>query len=450
MFGWIPFVLWLFTRYEPRRAVITAFLAAWLFLPIYSYPLPGLPDYTKISATCWGVLIAAAIFDSESLKSAKITAVDIPMIIFCMSPLFSSLSNGLGLYDGVASLLTQTVEWGFPYFIGRVYFSSLKGIRELAIGYLVGGLIYVPLVLLETRLSPQLHRWVYGWHQHDFSQTFRWGGWRPMVFMEHGLMVGMWMASSTLIGVWLWKTKVIEKLGKYKMKWLVYALLFAFINARSTGAIALFMVGVAVLFLTVRMKNAVLVLLLASLPFLYIYTRSTGYWSGENLVNFISKNLSEDRAASLKFRFDNENILAKKAMQRPVFGWGGWGRARVYNRRGEDISVTDGLWIIIFGNNGMVGIFSLTFAVLMPVFVVLRHYPAKYWGHPAVAPAAVLSILLCLYMIDNCLNAMVNPTFMLAGGALAGLTQESLETVEEPEEGLVVVEEEPVPVTRFL
>ncbi len=36
------------------------------------------------------------------------------------------------------------------------------------------------------------------------------------------------------------------------------------------------------------------------------------------------------------------------------------------------------------------------------------------------AVAAALAILLTLYMVDNLLNAMINPVFMLAAGALAG------------------------------
>ena len=59
LFGWIPFVLLLFLFLPPRRAVITAFLIAWLFLPMAGFKIPGLPDYTKMSATCVGVLIAA-------------------------------------------------------------------------------------------------------------------------------------------------------------------------------------------------------------------------------------------------------------------------------------------------------------------------------------------------------------------------------------------------------
>ena len=99
--------------------------------------------------------------------------------------------------------LNQTVTWGIPYFLGRIYFNDLQGLRELSVAIFIGGLIYVPFCLYEIRFSPQLHRLLYGYHQHDFSQTFRFGGYRPMVFMQHGLMVGMWMGMATLAGIWL-------------------------------------------------------------------------------------------------------------------------------------------------------------------------------------------------------------------------------------------------------
>ena len=226
MFGWIPVVLGIFIKFKPRTAVIIAFLSAWMFLPIVEYPLPGLPDYTKMSATCIGVFIAAFIYDQKRILSFRPSIVDIPMIFWCICPLFSSLSNGLGLYDGLATLLRYVFTWGFPYLVGRLYFSDLEGLREFALGILIGGLIYVPFCLFENVMSPQLHNIVYGYHQRSFAQTMRYGGYRPMVFMEHGLMVGMWMASASLISFWLWATKTVKKVYNIKIFWLMMALLF--------------------------------------------------------------------------------------------------------------------------------------------------------------------------------------------------------------------------------
>src|SRR5207249_880690 len=173
LFGWIPFVLLLFLLLPPRRAVITAFLIAWLFLPMAGYKLSGLPDYTKMSATVMGVMMAAALFDTDRILAFRPKWIDIPVILFCTSPAISSYTNGLGAYDGASEIVRQTVTWGLPYLIGRIYFSDLEGIRELAIGLFVGGLIYVPLCLVEIRLSPQLHKWTYGFYQHAFVQTIR-------------------------------------------------------------------------------------------------------------------------------------------------------------------------------------------------------------------------------------------------------------------------------------
>ena len=116
----------------------------------------------------------------------------------------------------------------------------------------------------------------------------------------------------------------------------------------------------------------------------------------------------------------NENILAKRALERPVFGWGGWGRNRVLDEAGHDISITDGLWVIVLGINGVVGLASMTALFLLPVALLLVRYPPRTWRSPGCA-AAGLGVLLELYLIDNLSNAMINPIYIMAAGGLAGL-----------------------------
>jgi hypothetical protein len=66
---------------------------------------------------------------------------------------------------------------------------------------------------------------------------------------------------------------------------------------------------------------------------------------------------SEERAGSLAFRIKNENMLVQKALQQPLFGWGGWKRSFICAKTtGETVSVPDGLWIIAFGQNGLFGL----------------------------------------------------------------------------------------------
>ncbi|MGE5609503.1 MAG: O-antigen ligase domain-containing protein [Bacillota bacterium] len=419
LFGWMPVMLGLFALLPARRAVIAAFLIAWLFLPMAGYKLPGLPDYTKMTATCVGVLLGAAIFDAGRLFAFRPKWVDLPMAVWCLCPFASSLANGLGAYDGASAVLNQTIIWGLPYLIGRLYFTDLGDVRELAIGIFIGGLLYVPLCLYEIRMSPQLHTMIYGFHQHSFAQTYRWGGWRPTVFMQHGLMVGMWMSMASLVGIWLWTSDTLKRLLGIPMAYLVPVLLVTTVLCKSAGALALLIVGIGALFAARWTRSSIFLWCLIAAPPLYMGLRASGQWTGEGLVSLSARVMSEQRAGSLKFRMDNEDMLAAKALQRPILGWGGWGRARVFDERGNDISITDGLWIIALGNHGVVGLMALTVSLLLPAVLLACRWPTTVWGTPTGSGAVALAMVTVLYMIDNIPNGMVNPIFTLvAGGAI--------------------------------
>src|SRR5690606_24521888 len=182
----------------------TAFIGGWLFLPMAGYEFAGMPGFGKIEAASYGALIGVLLFDSSRLGRFRLSWIDLPMIMWCLVPMASSVTNGLGAYDGASAVWSQSVMWGVPYLIGRLYFSDLEGLQVLAKAMVVGGLLYVPLCLLEIRMSPRLHIWVYGFHQHVWRQSHAFGGWRPTVFMQHGLAVGMWMTVVSLLAIWLW------------------------------------------------------------------------------------------------------------------------------------------------------------------------------------------------------------------------------------------------------
>ncbi len=458
MICWIPIVLLLFSRLPVQHAVILSFLVAWLFLPMMSsFSNGGLTHFTKISVTCGSVMLAVAIFDFYRIQQFRPHWVDISLIVWCFCPLLSSLTNALGLYDGLSSSFTQIMTWGVPYFLGRLYLGSLKGLQQLAIGIVWGGLIYVPLCLIEIRLSPQLHQWLYGFSPQSFEQAMRYGGYRPIVFMQHGLMVGIWMMMATFVAFALWRTGMLRQLlmqfakdslgedndaaqGNRKSpqsKTLVrepvlgaatggvLLLLITSILLKSTGASFLLMVGIG-LFMTLQWGRTALPLMVIALMLSgYLIFASTGGLT-PGVIAQVSTTVTQlsdaERSASLVFRLENEAQLSKKARLQPIFGWAGWGRARVLNEYGQDTSVTDSLWIITFGNYGLVGLWSWAGTMLLPIlgFVLLK-YPPATWGYPQVVPAAVLAIGLMLYTIDCLSNAMTNPIYMLIAGGLAGI-----------------------------
>lgn len=431
LIAWIPVVFILFRRFPPQTAIIVSFITAWLFLPQgVDFSLPLIPDYDRLSATCYAVLLATFFYDAQRFYTFKFGWLDLPMAIWCICPMASSLSNGLGIYDGSVASLTAIVTYGVPYFIGRIYFNNLAGLRQLATGIFLGGLVYLPLCLIEIAISPQLHRLVYGYHGvKQFSQSIRYGGFRPTVFMQHGLSVGMWMMAVTLIAIWLWQARVITRIAGFPITWFIPVLLVTFVLLKSTGAYLYLLYGIAILFTAKWLRTALPLLVLIVMIFSYILMGTSGAITPERsdqVVAIAGDIAGADRAHSLDFRLSNEEILVNKARQKMIFGWGGWDRNRVfeYNYQDElvDTTITDSLWIIAFGVNGLVGLIAIFSSSLLPALSFFYFcYPASSWFHPKVAPAAMLATITTLYMLDCTLNNLPNPVFTLASGGIAGI-----------------------------
>jgi hypothetical protein len=420
LFGWPLVALTLCALLPARRAVIVAYVAAWLFLPVYAYEIKGFPEWTKMSATSISLLGALMIFDLRTLTAFRLRWFDLPMLAWCLSPAAASLANDLGLYDAASAFRNHAVTWGIPYFLGRLYFSDFDGLRELALGLFIGGLIYVPLCLYEIRMSPQLHTIVYGFHQHSFAQTKRFGGWRPTVFMDHGLMVGIWMSMSSLAGIWLWLCGGLRSFRGISILWFLVPLLVTTVLCKSAGALVLLLMGIALLFWVRRYQTRAPLYLLGAVAPLYILLRLTGIWTGAAMVE-AAQVFSSERADSLETRLRQEDMLAAKALQRPVFGWAGWNRSRIADETGTDIAITDGLWIIEFGQRGLFGLAAMLSVFLLPAIALARSAPAREWTRPYAAPAAALAAVVVLYLIDCIPNAHVTPVFTLALGGLTAL-----------------------------
>ena len=419
IFGWLPFTLFLFTRMKPRKAAVLSLIFGWLFLPEATYSFPGLPDYTKITATSLPILFGALFFDFLSFKKLYPSKLDIPIIVWCSCAFASSISNGLGVYDGISGVLRQIFQWGVPYAIGKMYLSDHRGLRDLAIWIVIGGLVYIPFCIWEIRMAPTLHYYIYGFRTYIFSTTLRLGGYRPTVFLHHGLAVGLWMMSALLMGIWLWRTRTIRRLVGFPMGLIVSAQFVVTLLCRSLNSIVLGVIGFLTYFVIRSWQCKSVVLCLVLIPPAYIVSRDIGIASTSRLVE-IARYVSDDRAHSLYGRLIHEEMLVEKAWRQPFFGWGGWGRNRVYDDYGEDISITDGLWIIAFGVNGLVGLISLGLVLLLPTIAFWKKYRHEDWGQPTFAPVAGLVCIIPLYAIDSLMNGMLNPVFTLAAGGILG------------------------------
>lgn len=437
---WLPISVNFFRCYPPRKAILITLIVGILFLPKrVVFNLPLIPDYDSATAVVYPIIIGLLVYDTKWLSRLEPWWLDVPILIFCISGIFASVRNDLGIYDGVNDSLRMVWLYGVPYLVGRVYFNNLDSIRNLAVAIVKGGLVYVPLCIYEGLMSPQLHRMIYGYYSHGsgIGQSMRLGGYRPMVFMNHGLAVGLFMMTATLIAVWLWQSKAVREIWGFDLVYIVPVLVFTVIWVRSTGAYLLFAYGLVILAFAKWGKSIWPFLLLIIGIITYLYIAVQGGIVKTNVLpvlEFINNFVSQDRLQSIEFRIDEEILLVDKAREQFWFGWGGWSRSRVFeeNYEGifEDTSITDSLWIIAFGTKGVIGIVTLTLSMLLPsvLFPYLRH-PVRTWFYPRVGSAAVFAVLLPLFMLDNLLNNHLTVVAWVMVGSLTGLilnTQEDL------------------------
>src|SRR5580692_2109868 len=176
-FLWVPLSLFFSYRYPVRKAILLIFLGGWAILPSANYvptsdPFPywilgvGLAtDYfiTKATVTGFCGLLGFLIFHRSEIRRFELTLWDMPMLMWCMAPILSTIANALPLFDGLRGETYQLLAWGVPYFIGRLYFSDTRSLRMAAQALVIAGLLYVPICLIEIWKGPQFYAHIYGY-----------------------------------------------------------------------------------------------------------------------------------------------------------------------------------------------------------------------------------------------------------------------------------------------
>ena len=420
LFGWLPVGLVLFQFLRPRHAVLVIVVAGWLLLPVAVYDLPALPGYSKTVAVTLPALLGALLFDTQRVMAFRLRWFDVPMIVWCLSPMITSVLNGLGIYNGISVMVQHGLHWAIPYFLGRIYFCDREGLNDLALAMFIGGLVYVPLCLYEIRMSPQLHNTLYGFHpMTSFAHVMRYGGYKPVGFLPGGIALALWLAGSAVVGLVLWLNRARTELWGLPVGLWLIPLWITFVLSKSIGAVvlALGVVGVFAASLLLRTRVFLLIILLA-VP-AYLSLRIFADWHGDRLVALAEDFAGEGRAGSLSTRLRHERLMLQEKMnQHFFFGWGAFGRSRVENEMGNTISVTDSLWMIVLGRYGLVGLTALFASLLLPIYFLLRGVPPDLLLRPSVAPALAVALGLWIFVADRLLNAQPNPVFVVAAGGL--------------------------------
>lgn len=432
--SWPVVTLILFASIGPARGLIWAVVVGYLFLPEnFGFDLPGLPPYDKNTAISLGLLLSAVFYWN---KAEKIPAHD-PMfrvfILTCIAVMIlgsfgtymqntNTLINGpvarsgLGLRD-VINMVSDAVWLMLPLILAWHFLRRPEHHRELLVAVVVVGLVYTLLTLFELRMAPQLNKWIYGYFPHNWRQHLRGGGYRPLVFLRHGLWLGFFLFSVAIAAMALYRDKDAPTNRGLFLAAGIWCFLVLAVS-RNLGATMLAFIFIpVVLFLGFRAQTriaSVLAVILLTYPVL-----STASLTPATKLLEVLSPIAPERAQSFQFRLDNEHLLIQRAMEKPAFGWGGYSRQRVYDEDGEDLTVTDGLWIINLGQGGWVRYLAF-FGILVAPLLFLRRAARRKKISAPIAGMAVIMGGNFAYMIPN---STFSPIAVIMLGAMAAFVQ---------------------------
>jgi hypothetical protein len=264
-------------------------------------------------------------------------------------------------------------------------------------------------------MSPQLHATLYGYFPHDFQEHVRGGRYRPVVFTGSGLECATFMAAAVLASVGLHRARA-RVLGIPSA--VTSVALFVALVACVSLAPFLYGAGFGLLMLVTNERiQAQVAIALAVVVVFYPLLRSQDLFPTSAFVS-AAEVVSGDRANSLAFRFDNEDQLLAKAAERPLFGWGSWSRNHVFDREtGDDISVTDGFWIIELGQFGLTGFLSFFGLLLTPAVLVARKMKRMPSG-PSRALVACAMLMVIVRAVDLIPNGFLSAITLYFSGML--------------------------------
>jgi hypothetical protein len=436
IFSWPVIVAALFARLKPVHAIWWSILGAYLLLPNgRALDLPMVPTLDKDVVPAIATFIAAIIVvsrragreDPHILRGwlPRVTLINLCLAALVLGVVGTVFTNaepvqlgpvtipGLRPYDAVSLLLGAALSL-LPFLLGRRFLGHPESHRILLRILVIAGAAYSLLALYEIRMSPQLNTMVYGYFQHKWNQHVRGDGFRPLVFLNHGLWLAIFLSSCILSAFVLFRTEGEKRRITYLLAagWLLGTLVLS----KSLGALAITLVLIpVVLFLGTRYQLMVAALIAGMILF-YPMLRGAGLVPVER-ISSIAYSIDAGRAASLNYRLFNEDQLLEKAQQKPIFGWGSWGRNRIYDEEtGRDESTTDGRWIIQVGMFGWVGYIG-QFGTLC-IGIVLLWWRSK--SYEVTLATAGLAVVLAGNLIDLIPNAGLTPVTWMIAGALVG------------------------------
>lgn len=439
LFSWVPISLILFRRLPARIALLVNFVGGWAVLPAASYVVEGngFPFWilgtslesnyfiTKATIIGFAGILAVFVFDRSSFKRFRLTVWDLAMGMWLIAPLLSAIANPDNFGEGCAGEIYQLLAWGSPYLIGRLYFTDAQSLRFAAKAFVIGGLAYIPFCIFEIIRGPVIYAWLYGYLPFQMNGAERFIGYRPVVLLENGNQLGIWMATATLIAMWLWRQKTTKDILKIPIVLVAASLFIVTLLCQSTGAIILLLALVPFVFVDPRHLSRTVSIVMVVGILAFAAFRIANFVSLRDLVkenpvaHSVDKSLRSIGKGSLGWRLHQDERHIDTALEQPILGYGQWNWWQTGYERPWS------LWLLVFGMYGSVGLVSLEALLLIPalraVWLPLTRSDIGYTNMRHTLSAAVL-----ISAIDSLLNSsMLLPLLLVVGGMTIWSTNDS-------------------------
>jgi len=438
---WPAAALYLYSTRPVGQATIWTILGGYLLLP------PGaqikfemVPAFGKESIPNLSALIGCMLCARRMPKFFRgFGLAEVLILSILIVPLITSLLNGdtirigqtvlpgVGTYDAGSAMIAEFI-FILPFFLARDFLRSADDNADLLRVMAIAGLAYSLPILFEVRMSPQLQFWIYG-DSRVFVTELRDGSFRPIVFLQNGLVVAFFATTAAVAAASLWRTQT--RIGRLPAGVITTYLSFIVVLCRTLSSLVYGGVLIPLIrWASPRMQLGV-ACVLVTVALSYPLLREADLFPTKSMLEAATA-IDTDRAASLKTRFDNEDQLLKHAWERPWFGWGRFARNRVYHGlNGRDSSITDGYWIITLGTFGLVG-FIAQFGLLgLVVFRAAMALKLSQSMREAVYLAA-LALIVAINVVDLLPNASISPWTWLLVGTLLGRAEELYASTRRP------------------
>lgn len=334
--------------------------------------------------------------------------------------------EGLNLTNIITQIANIAVTTLVPFAVGRRLFRTTERLTLLLRVISVGAFGYTFLMIIELIVSPQLHSWVYGYHQHSFGQAVRSGGYRPMAFMAHGLAATMFLVIGIMASLTLKKAN--SKEGPFSPGKRAAFTIFILTLCNSFGSLIYGLFMTPVLLAGSPRLIGRITRIASLLIFVFPLLRAMQWIPLDDVIAFMA-DINPDRAGSLAFRFQNEEALLDKWSAQPWFGYGN-GRNAVYNDEGRSITTFDGAWIIILSAQGLMGFLCFFSLLLTPVWMSQRYISGRNLSTQDRALLSGLSLIVLVSTFELLINGLFNSLPMILAGALYGFNEGLTGTIQ--------------------